>query len=129
MTRKYREIIYNLSSSGKLGSRPCETRANPGSRSKYYYRIIIKIFFVLIYLFLIHAITDFQLAEIKGQSRNENLYCKKGKTNAILRENYQIKLIQCYKLAINVTKVIKEKNYSGMIYFNILMNPSYARNQ
>lgn len=47
----------------------------------------------------------FQFSEIKEESKNENVYKKLNKTNALLKTTFQTKLIQCYKLAIDATKV------------------------
>lgn len=50
-------------------------------------------------------ITVFQLSEIKKDSKNEKLHTKKNKFNVEIKKNFQMKLIQCYKLAIETTKV------------------------
>lgn len=46
-----------------------------------------------------------QLTEIKKESKNENLHTKKNKTNDMLKNRFQMKIIQCYKLAIDTIQV------------------------
>ncbi|VVC26493.1 Hypothetical protein CINCED_3A008217 [Cinara cedri] len=58
---------------------------------------------------------SYKLSEIKMESTNENLYSKKTKTNAMLKKSFQIKLIQCYKLAINATELCS-KTLEANIY-------------
>ncbi|XP_022160395.1 uncharacterized protein LOC111026601 isoform X2 [Myzus persicae] len=54
------------------------------------------------------------LSEIKKESKNEDLHSKKNKTNVTLRKVFQIKLIKCYKLAINVTKLCSKTLEAGI---------------
>lgn len=46
-----------------------------------------------------------QFTEVKKESKNENVFKKLNKTNALLKITFQTKLIQCYKLAIDSIKV------------------------
>ncbi|VVC25289.1 Hypothetical protein CINCED_3A007990 [Cinara cedri] len=65
----------------------------------------------------INYILDFNLmlSEIKNESKNENLHSKKNKSNAMLKTSFQIKVIQCYKLAINATELCS-KTLEANIY-------------
>ncbi|XP_022168863.1 uncharacterized protein LOC111032735 [Myzus persicae] len=50
------------------------------------------------------------LSEIKKESKNEDLHNKK---NGTLRKDFQIKLIKCYKLTINATKICSKTLEAG----------------
>ncbi|KAF0750811.1 Uncharacterized protein FWK35_00011774 [Aphis craccivora] len=54
------------------------------------------------------------LSEIKIESKNKNLHNKKNKTNVTLRKFFQIKLIKCYKLAINATTICTKTLEAGI---------------
>ncbi|XP_016663024.1 uncharacterized protein LOC100574598 isoform X3 [Acyrthosiphon pisum] len=54
------------------------------------------------------------LSEIKKESKNEDLHGKKNKNNVTLRKSFQIKLIKCYKLAINATKECSKTLEAGI---------------
>jgi len=73
--------------------------------------------------YILNFIIVFQFYDIKKESKNEDLHNKKNKTNVTLRKAFQIKLIKCYKLAINATKVffINKVNYNNILIYNILM--------
>lgn len=59
-------------------------------------------------------------SEIKKESKHEELYNKKNKTNVTLRKDFQIKLIKCYKLAINATKMCSKTLEAGI--YNPIQN-------
>lgn len=61
----------------------------------------------------------FQLLEVKKESKNENLQHKKNKSYFVLRKQFQIKLIQCYKLAIKTTDVCFSINWFTLIPLEI----------
>lgn len=54
----------------------------------------------------------FQLTEIKKESKNENLYSKKNKTNIMLKKGFQMKLTRCYKLSIETILVFINRIYT-----------------
>ncbi|XP_060840763.1 uncharacterized protein LOC132921642 isoform X1 [Rhopalosiphum padi] len=58
--------------------------------------------------------------DIKKESKNEDLHNKKNKTNVTLRKAFQIKLIKCYKLAINATKMCSKTLEAGI--YNPIQN-------
>ncbi|KAL4089531.1 hypothetical protein QTP88_024551 [Uroleucon formosanum] len=54
------------------------------------------------------------ISEIKKESKNKDLHSTKNKSNVTLRKGFQIKLIKCYKLAINATKICSKTLEAGI---------------
>ncbi|XP_025205524.1 uncharacterized protein LOC112601880 [Melanaphis sacchari] len=59
-------------------------------------------------------------SEIKKESKHKDLHNKKNKTNVTLRKAFQIKLIKCYKLAINAIKICSKTLEAGI--YNPIQN-------
>ncbi|KAL4089378.1 hypothetical protein QTP88_024424 [Uroleucon formosanum] len=64
--------------------------------------------------FGIRPVVDKWISEIKKESKNEDLHSTKNKSNVALRKGFQIKLIKCYKLAINATKICSKTLEAGI---------------